>query len=315
MPGEHSSERDVAQFSEGLAWVGIGFMDKTGELVIEAGKLGSDGERTLEGESSWLPDGNFHEGLARVDQAVHLTDGGDPVQKFGFIDREGHLVVQPQWDNAQEFSGGLAAVQRGGKWGFIDKAGRVVIPIEWDDDRTWHRFSEGLAPVERVGKWGFIDKTGNTVIALRWENALWFHEGLAAVKLGGKWGFINKTGNTVIALQWEEVAEFHEGLAAVQRGGKWGFVDKSGRVAISPTWDDARDFSEGTAVVGSNDKWGLIDKNGKMVIPPELPAIEWSSGYMIKVPMVETYRGHLHKGGRSTFFSGRMGAGFIEITR
>ena len=47
-----------------------------------------------------------------------------------------------------------------GKWGYIDKSGTLVIPARYDD--AWD-FSEGLAHVNLNGRWFYIDKNGNEV--------------------------------------------------------------------------------------------------------------------------------------------------------
>ena len=64
-----------------------------------------------------------------------LSPGGDegprlyPVVrggKWGYIDRKGFYVIEPRFDEAKEFDGGLARVKVGTKIGYIDKAGRYV---------------------------------------------------------------------------------------------------------------------------------------------------------------------------------------------
>jgi len=86
--------------------------------------------------------------------------------KWGYIDKTGKIVIDPQFDGAYNFSEGLAAVKVGDKWGYIDKTGKIVIDPQfyWADS-----FSEGLALVRvgeiKPGKWGYIDNTGRYV----WE--------------------------------------------------------------------------------------------------------------------------------------------------
>lgn len=54
--------------------------------------------------------------------------------KWGFIDKEGNVVVEPQYDNARPFSNGLAAVEIDGKWGYINLEDyKLVIPAEYDE--------------------------------------------------------------------------------------------------------------------------------------------------------------------------------------
>ena len=64
--------------------------------------------------------------------------------KYGFIDKSGKVVIEPQFDSASNFSEGFACVEKDGKWGFIDKSGKVVIEPQFDDADA---FSEGLAVV------------------------------------------------------------------------------------------------------------------------------------------------------------------------
>lgn len=64
------------------------------------------------------------------------------------------------YDGFQE--GYLGVFDDAGKYGFVDKDGKVVIPLEYDEIRS---FSETLAGVMKDGKWGFIDKNNQTIIA------------------------------------------------------------------------------------------------------------------------------------------------------
>ena len=71
--------------------------------------------------------------------------------------KTGTIVINPQFDSADAFSDGLAAVRIGddktGKWGFIDKTGRIAINLQFDESRS---FSDGLAMVRIGGKEGYI---------------------------------------------------------------------------------------------------------------------------------------------------------------
>lgn len=83
----------------------------------------------------------------------------------------------------------LIRYRKGDKWGYIDKQGEIVIPIQYDDAGF---FSEGLARVRVNGKYGFIDTKGNMVIPAVYDEAYGFSEGLAQVKINGKWRYIDK---------------------------------------------------------------------------------------------------------------------------
>lgn len=66
--------------------------------------------------------------------------------KWGFVNEEGKVVIEPQYDNAKSFSYGLAAVYSKGKWGFIDKNNEVVIDYKFkdtDSDAAYYFNSNG----------------------------------------------------------------------------------------------------------------------------------------------------------------------------
>jgi len=183
-------------------------------------------------------------GIAQRDTLFLISLNG----KVGYIDKAGKLVVNPQFDVANNFSEGLAGVCvggkdifcEGGKWGYIDKAGKYVINPQFDGV---YNFSEGLGVVKIGGKWGYIDKAGKLVVNPQFDVAYNFSEGLAGVKFSDKWGFIDKAGKYVINPQFDCAYNFSEGLAVVCvggkgifcEGGKRGFIDKAGKYVWNPT--------------------------------------------------------------------------------
>jgi len=104
---------------------------------------------------------NFSEGLAAVRPG---TINGGCSEKIGYLNTKGEWSIKPQFDEARDFSEGLAAVNEGGKchmggkWGYIDKDGSVVIPFRYDF--AW-QFKNGHACVKEGEQWKRIDKNEN----------------------------------------------------------------------------------------------------------------------------------------------------------
>ena len=63
--------------------------------------------------------------------------------KFGYVDRNGNVVIEPQFDEAYEFSDGLAWAVKDGKSGYIDNTGALVI----EPGKYGFPFADGLASV------------------------------------------------------------------------------------------------------------------------------------------------------------------------
>ena len=135
-----------------------------------------------------------------------------PIQKngkWGYADKEGKVVIKPQFTRADRFSDGLALVWCCGvpltdsfvksfvKMGYINPRGHWVIHSRlkyyfFDD------FSDGLVPFRQVhSKWGYIDKTGAVVIRPRFNWAGTFSNGVAPVLVDATCGHIDKNGNLI----------------------------------------------------------------------------------------------------------------------
>jgi tetratricopeptide (TPR) repeat protein len=166
-------------FSDGLALVRVrgkyGYIDKSGEVVMQL-QYATDAQ-------------DFSEGLAAVargkiirqskkEQLKALMDYNPEALtmakqfssgSYGYINKQGEMVIRPQFSQVSKFSEGLAAVQIEGKFGYINKEGSFVIEPQFDRALE---FRDGLAQVWRTGlgegKWaepklGYIDKTGKFV--------------------------------------------------------------------------------------------------------------------------------------------------------
>jgi hypothetical protein len=271
----------------------FGFIDKTGKMVVpmkydfawgfvdglaRVRKNGIDGcfidNRGNEIISCDydIEDREFHDGLIRI-----LTN------RWGFLRRDGKVIVAPKFYDASEFSEGLARVEIGGKMGYIDTEGKYAIKPKFLNKAL--DFKEGLAAVKEKEKWGFIDKAGNCVIKPKYENAYSFHDGLASVEFGGKWGSIDKTEQIKIPFNYAEAMvldnvnstvekEYPEGLYPIKVDEKTGYKNRNGEIVIKPMFTEAYVFHEGIAFVSIGGKYGYIDIKGDYVVKPEFDEIK-----------------------------------------
>jgi WG containing repeat len=111
---------------------------------------------------------------------------------FGSIDLKPNSVKLPTSVSSERF-----LFSRDGKVGYIDKAGKIIIPARFDNAIN---FSEGLAAVEIDKKYGCIDVNGKIVIPPRFDYIDEFKNGLAEITLDRlEKGKIDKTGKIVTA--------------------------------------------------------------------------------------------------------------------
>ncbi len=143
---------------------------------------------------------------------------------------------------------------------FIDKNGKIVIPFIYDNAGN---FSEGLAAVEKIDgyvyhsmwgrmpttKCGYIDKNGNIAIPIKLQSfghtivSSEFHEGLAVQAVSKhplvpeKYGYINKKGEWVILPLYTRANEFNKGIAQVEIDEKSGYINHRGDYIIHCEYD------------------------------------------------------------------------------
>lgn len=109
--------------------------------------------------------------------------------KFYLIDITGKRIVEESFSDAKIFNGeGYAAVKVGTKWGFINKDGEMIIEPMYEDARS---FSNGYAAVKMNGKWGFINAQNELKIEYQFTDAKDFNEGGCVLVKGDKWQMLH----------------------------------------------------------------------------------------------------------------------------
>jgi hypothetical protein len=215
-----------------------GYIDKSGRIVVEPHFDGAVELKEGMGRVSVCEPFPISERHAEQSGEFWSPCGGVGHERIGFVDHTGTLVIQPSFDEAGEFSNGLAAARRGkfgqSKFGFIDRSGHLAIPAQFDYGRS---FSEGLAPVmigrfdgmSIWGLWEYIDTSGAAVITPKFCTVDGFSDGLAGVRLNRK---------ALAPASWARWP-FSDGLTIVGETGSRVYIDNRGNV-IAPYERDIR---------------------------------------------------------------------------
>lgn len=205
------------------------------------------------------------------------TAGGAKATRYGYIDSQGKVAIQPIYVRAFSFSEGLARVNVGKASGYINTKGKLIVPYQYSSTTD---FSDGMAAVTLAvgGKYGYIDKTGNYLIKPQFSMAQPFSEGLAFVERNGATFYINKKGAKVIQ-GFTAGGLFKGGLAPASPGQRYGYINTSGRFVVKPQlyWADSfkGELAEITLLVPDTREEirGYMNRSGAIVWPPasELP--------------------------------------------
>lgn len=259
-------------FSEGLAYV----EDFAGNSYF----INTSGEKAFTVDYEEV--GDFHNGLARV--MIFISDQeGNQQGRYGFIDKEGNIIINPIYYNATEFSEdkalGIEWVASEGIWKLVlistnGETKDLSIGVGHMSDIS--PFSEGFAFVypSKYTNSFLINKEGE-IISDKYSMFMEMKSGVApALKEDEQsenylWGLINKKGIEVLTPQFYDIVPFHTTVTFAKQLGdiSFGLIDLDGNWIKKDIYKEVGEFSEGLApVLIEGTYWGYINEKGEEVI-------------------------------------------------
>lgn len=261
----------------------------------------------------------FSEGLAAIQLGTKwgLAERNNPINqdqniskiigKWGFIDRTGHLVINIQFDDVNDFNNGLAPVRIGQEWGLINNSGKFIVQPKYNSLSALKNGFIALTNMPDVGlRMGYLDKEGKVTIQPKYEGIKIVGNNLFGVRENNLWGLmnskgeqltpcifdsietsksnliivgiksfdttkyglINENGKIVNEPVYDKLVSSEDGLLLSQLDHKWGIINNEGRTISTPIYDNVRPFKEGLSAIYQNSKWGFIDTKGNIVVEP-----------------------------------------------
>lgn len=196
------------------------FIDPQGQKVFEI-KLGDE---------DWY--GDFVE-----DRLLVCKNG-----KFGYLDPEGKEAIPCMYDNAFDFSNGLAAVRKGKKVGYIDVNGEEVIPIQYQMVSSYKN---------------------DRIIAYE---SIYGAEGDHCVVFDGTGQLIFEFDGRIQEFE-EEVSQFMTSRYVNGKEEMWyGYISKNGEMIVEPFDGDAEPIDQGRGlIIKDKEDMIIIDLKGNPI--------------------------------------------------
>lgn len=225
--------------------------------------------------------------------------------KWGYMDRNGKVIIPTQYLEADYFSEDLAAVMlQNNKWGYINTSGEIQIkaifniafpfknghavvakPLEddgyilFDSSEMYTKLHYTYYVIKVNGKYVFkMDTYGANQIS---------DDGVLAItdpEDENTWALYNIKSKIYHKTIYKDIGGFFEGFArAKDEDWQSCYINSDGKMILTTDFDTIGDFSEGLAIVSKNFETfgdidgvygpiddirsGAIDKTGKLVIP------------------------------------------------
>ena len=225
------------EFNEGLARVKgsngfYGFVDKTGREVI-----------ALKYDNA----ADFDYGLAAVAQNKH----------YAFVNTRGEEVTPFKYPMSvyfPKFSNGLCKVFDGKKYGYVDHTGKEILPCKFNNAED---FSNGIAMVvqdDGNDKWTVINKKGE---ALGTGSYAQVSAGYNNNRIGvssdnsilANFGYSDRWGKMIIEEKYDVALPFVNSYAAVREGTDgYYLINIMGVKQIDQTYEDIKQYDNGIVV-------------------------------------------------------------------
>ena len=221
--------------------------------------------------------------------------------KVNFINLGGNKISSRSFEDGDDFSNGLAAIQfeKDGKWGYIDTTGKLSIDTIFD---YGSEFNNGIAEVEKgeltlqidlagnitdtiieyhkpksykligsskSGTLGRLSEKGDTIMQPKYISFGYEQDGIIWYNQDGSYGLADIQGNILIEAKYQYLSYFSDnGLALAKVNDKYGYIDKQGNTVVEFKFDEAKGFKYDLAAVKLDGKWGFISKDNEFIIEP-----------------------------------------------
>ena len=190
---------------------------------------------------TWMDYEGLDEPLKSESVIEAICEIDDVFGQYGFKNKEGEFVIEPQYAYTHEFTNGLAAVNLG---------------------RTWYRTEDGKRYYEN--HYGYIDSKGKTIIGFQYDEAYPFNKyGVAVVyDLQKGWHLIDLTGEEIQGTRFSCLSKYY---AYYERflefsyeqetdGEKVGIYDtKERKILMEPSFSSIMEIEEDCILVYAND--------------------------------------------------------------
>lgn len=211
--------------------------------------------------------------LLPVADGVDVPTGGAgslPGHRWGFLNQQGQLAIEPAFEAVGPFKHGLAAARVEGRWGYIDPQGQWALAPQWEAAGEFT--SAGLAVVTEDGRQTLINKSGTNLVPDWGRNIarISLDDGeLARAVIVYRNEYVSPAGvRRYVSGNQRVLQQLGDGpfYVATMDGEKQGLLDADWRWQVPPVHDEIGDaMPSGMGTVRNGDLMQFIDsRNGEI---------------------------------------------------
>jgi hypothetical protein len=230
-----------------------------------------------------------------------------PNGRYGYCDKTGRVVVEAQFEAADDFVFNRAIVEQNGSYGLIDRNGKWVSEPQWliiyslgdgffhvkemSKDAASDTLAAAIGYLRNIatspGAGGVIDTNGRSILPVAFDEIYHLQPGYFTVETAGYTGCYKTNGQLVYKPLSLSYIYFYQGRTVVKEDNGSGIIDETGRYIVTPQYDSIGLMFKGYAVMSRGGKFGIIDSTGNVTIAPAYDEVQ---------PLVNGFAVFKHKG-------------------
>ena len=185
--------------------------------------------------------------------------------KWGYINRLGQVVIEPQFDYACGFgSGKLAVISSNNRKGLISEDGNILVEPLY---KKLQILNEKYFAVSGDSLWGIMKTDRSKITEEKYSNVYIFPGKMFLTRYNGLKGLVNTEGNTIVPVKFNYlVTEDSCFIKTVSKNGK-GLYHISGKEIIPDQYEDVDVVKGKIFMLKKNSKWGAVSENKDTLFP------------------------------------------------
>lgn len=158
-------------------------------------------------------------------------------------------------------------VKKDGKWGFMDQEGRLVLDPRFDALSPAANF--GYFRVQIGNRQGILDGRGKSLIPVSFDRVRILDSLIFAVESDRGWTVIDQKLEVLRSQYFADVQALQDGFFRVKTENGWGVLDEAGRMACPALFSSVQVLKAPFFQVAGDRGNGVVRFDGKKIIPAE----------------------------------------------
>ena len=202
-------------------------------------------------------------------------------KKWGLIDSNGQVVLNPDYDAIGEFKAfGYSVIQKNGGVGLLNQDINEIVPTKYDDIKV---LDSTLIAVMDRGEWMVIGLNGQTILEKGYKQVEVWDQKYLGFTVNGKWGITDSQGKTIVEPSFDEVSYEEQSFFLTRKGKKLGVLNLDGKKVLEEQASEIKLFNDSLLFFKKDSHWGAVSIQGKQVIEAEYDSYQKLSKNYIKL--------------------------------